>query len=185
MHRRAIADLIFTAGAIAATVILSIRVNELTFAYEIFPLLSLLWILLAIASFALGIVLIQQRVRLLGFAIAVLPTLAAIVAWTGESYIDGLKDQAHFTAMRPYYDRQVARLPRNRSRFEEFNWAGMAFAHAGIVVDESDQIALPPGHQSPAWIARARRTDLMCGGKSFDQPVRPFGGHYYLVNIGC
>lgn len=51
----------------------------------------------------------------------------------------------------------------------------------GAVYDESDEIALPIGKQSPAWHKQADHTLLSC--ESYD--AWPAGGHFYLVDFGC
>jgi hypothetical protein len=55
----------------------------------------------------------------------------------------------------------------------------------GVVYDETDQIALPPGRQSRAWMARMKATDVLCGQDRFEGSVRALGGHYYITGFGC
>jgi hypothetical protein len=61
----------------------------------------------------------------------------------------------------------------------------MMFASKGVVYDETDEIALPPGHQSAAWKSRMRKTDLTCGGDGPIGRVEPVGGHHYVTSFGC
>ncbi len=88
-------------------------------------------------------------------------------------------------AMRPWYDQQVARLPKNGKRYAEFSWGGMTYASQGVVYDETDEVRWSPGSQSAAWRRRLKDTDLTCGGAEPIGEVKPLGGHYYLTTFGC
>jgi hypothetical protein len=64
----------------------------------------------------------------------------------GCNYLGGA---LRFSMTRSYYDRQVALLPTDDNpRLAVFNWGGMIWASRGVVYDESDEIAMPPGQQS-------------------------------------
>ncbi|MGP6157323.1 MAG: hypothetical protein ACLPYS_07420, partial [Vulcanimicrobiaceae bacterium] len=115
----------------------------------------------------------------------VLPIVAAFLALESLWYIQLLDGIARFTIERPYYDSQVAELPRNGHRFAEFNWGGMSFASDGVVYDETDEVGLPSGRQSAAWFDRMKNTDLTCGENARLGPVHALGGHYYLASFGC
>ena len=91
----------------------------------------------------------------------------------------------HFMRELPTYSDYVARLPKNGERFAEFNWGGMLFASAGITYDETDEVALPAGRQSPDWERRMKNTDLTCGGNGPIGTVEPMGEHYYYTSFGC
>lgn len=96
-------------------------------------------------------------------------------------------DAVHFLKELPNYQRAVEALPDDGKRYREFNWGGMLFASRGVVYDETDEIARPPGRQSAAWLARLNNSDLACG---LDPDVRigivePLAGHYYLASFGC
>jgi hypothetical protein len=95
------------------------------------------------------------------------------------------QDYLHFRSMRPSYDARVALLYRDGHRFDEFNWGGMLFASKGVVYDESDEVALPYGHQSTDWKKRMKSTDLTCGGDGPVGEVIPLGNHYYIATFGC
>jgi hypothetical protein len=51
-------------------------------------------------------------------------------------------------------------------------FGGLSF---GVAYDETDEILLPPGHQSEAWKARAQGTELGCDRWCAER-IR---GHYY------
>jgi len=94
-------------------------------------------------------------------------------------------DVAHFFVAKPSYDKVIAMLPNDGSRFDEFNWGGLLFASKGVVYDETDQIAMPKDRRSAAWLARVGRGDLMCGGSDLVAPVQPLWSHYYVAGFGC
>ncbi|MGP6190713.1 MAG: hypothetical protein ACLPSH_11675 [Vulcanimicrobiaceae bacterium] len=149
-------------------------------AYLFVVLLALsLWSLIRL------VVSLMRRKWLLAVASAVLPIVAAFLALESLWYIQLLDGIARFTIERPYYDSQVAELPRNGHRFAEFNWGGMSFASDGVVYDETDEVGLPSGRQSAAWFDRMKNTDLTCGENARLGPVHALGGHYYLASFGC
>lgn len=91
-------------------------------------------------------------------------------------------DVVHFVVARPYYDNEIASLPHtDQPRLAVFNWGGMIWASRGLVYDESDQVALPPGRQSAAWLANPARAELVCDGYA----VQPLWSHYYLAQFPC
>jgi hypothetical protein len=91
-------------------------------------------------------------------------------------------DVAHFIVAKPYYDRQIAALPAGQGpRLATFDWGGMVWASFGVVYDETDQLSLPRGRQSPDWLERASHTELSCEG--YD--AQPLWDHYYLVSFAC
>jgi hypothetical protein len=87
-----------------------------------------------------------------------------------------------FSFSRSYYDEQVALLPADhKPRLVVFVWGGMIWASRGIVYDESDELAMPPGKQSAVWQEKARHSELSCG--KWD--ARRLWSHYYLVGFPC
>ena len=87
-----------------------------------------------------------------------------------------------FSLTRSHYDHQVALLPIDgKPRLAVFNWGGMIWWSRGVVYDESDEIALPPGHQSAAWKANPNLAELSCG----NWDARRLSSHYYLVGFLC
>lgn len=93
-----------------------------------------------------------------------------------------LGDVAHFIIMKPYYNGAIAALPTNqRPRVIVFNWGGMVWASRGLVYDETDQVSLPPGHQSAEWLAQTSNSELGCKGYS----VQSLWDHYYLASFPC
>ncbi len=94
-------------------------------------------------------------------------------------------DVVHFVLVKPAYDVLIAQLPKDGSRYKEFNWGGMMFSSNGVVYDETDQIVLPKARRSAAWVARVKNTDLMCGTDDLVSVPRPLWSHYYLTSFGC
>lgn len=86
-----------------------------------------------------------------------------------------------FAMTRSAYDHQVALLAADdKPRLAMINWGGMIWASRGVVYNESDEIALPHGQQSAAWVTKAGMTELGCGW-SEDR----LWSHYYLVSFPC
>jgi hypothetical protein len=149
------------------------------------PALLFAWAVLALWSLVLFVVfVIRSRWRLSALA-AVLPVVVCVAGLDFWSFVRGcnyLGDVLHFVVALPYYDHIVARLPRNeRPRLAVFNWGGMIWASSGLVYDESDEVALPPGKQSAKWLADPRLAELSCGNFG----VQPLWSHYYLVSFPC
>ncbi len=97
----------------------------------------------------------------------------------GCNYLGGA---LRFALTRSYYDHQVALLPSDgRPRLAIFIWGGMIGSSRGVVYDESDEIALPPGQQSVAWKANPDLGQLSCG----NWDARRLSTHYYLVGFHC
>lgn len=57
----------------------------------------------------------------------------------------------------------------------------LIWSSRGVVYDESDEIALPLGRQSAAWLDKARKTELGCGHWNENR----LWSHYYLVSFPC
>jgi hypothetical protein len=117
--------------------------------------------------------------------LAVVPAAAilAIVAFLpflhACNYLGGA---LRFAMTRSNYDHQVALLPADdKPRIAVFNWGGMIWSSQGVVYDESDEIALPLGQQSAAWLDKARETELDCGHWNENR----LWYHYYLVSFSC
>lgn len=161
---------------------LPVFVDEALLFFTLGTQLFLSLVSLATWSIVLSIRYLERRALALGLVSLALPLA---VAWA--TFVAGpmAGDVIHFAVMRPYYDREVLRLPKNGARYEEFNWGGMLFASRGVVYDETDQIGLPRGQQSREWIARLKNTDLLCGNIEYLPDVRSLGGHYYLTGFGC
>src|SRR5712692_2873841 len=80
-----------------------------------------------------------------------------------------------------YYEAEVAKLPKdNNPRFRLFDWGGyFIFNTIVLAYDESDELSLAPGKQSPEWTARTNeRTGGFFGGKWTAEHLQ---GHYYVV----
>lgn len=149
------------------------------------PLLLFVW---AIAGFSAAVHSVRAARRHAwrqSLIAAVLPLILLAVAVDPLRVIwfcNDLGDTLHFVVMRGSYDRQIAALPETgEPRLLVINWGGMVWSSVGVVYDESDEVALPPGEQSPAWVARAHDTELSCEGFR----IRPLWAHYYLAHFPC
>jgi hypothetical protein len=67
-------------------------------------------------------------------------------------------------------------------RLRVWDLGGMIWSGRGYAYDESDEIVLAPGSQSPGWRARASNTELSCGYVAHAFPGHTaFARHRYLV----
>lgn len=180
--------LIMAIGVPLSLVILAASPLGTNFVYVMMgiPGLLLLWAGAGIWSAVLCVLYARRRRWRLSLGAAVLPVVVIVVAFHLLSFIQHSNyagDVLHFVLARPYYDRKIASLPANdQPRLAVFNWGGMVWASRGLVYDESDEVALPPGQQSAAWLANPYRAELACqGGVS----VRPLWSHYYLASFPC
>jgi hypothetical protein len=99
-----------------------------------------------------------------------------------RAYTNIAGDTLNLLVRLPYYLEWIDREPRDGApRLLVFNRGGMIWASSGVVYDESDEVALPPGRQSAAWQARADRSELGCGNFY----VTPLLGHFYLADFPC
>jgi hypothetical protein len=57
----------------------------------------------------------------------------------------------------------------------------MSFASQALVYDESDEIELPAGTQSPAWLAKTQHSEFGCEGWG----ERHLLGHFYIAYFPC
>jgi hypothetical protein len=149
------------------------------------PALLFLWVIAGLAALIVTIRSAMQKEWRRCVLAAILPVILLIVAFDLVRFVrscDYAGDVIHFLAMRSYYDRRIAALPADqRPPLFVFDWGGMSFASRGLVYDESDQIALPRGRQSPDWQAQASHTELSCEGYG----VHALWDHYYLADFPC
>jgi len=149
------------------------------------PFLLLLWTVAASWSLVLCVVFAVRRQWRSSLQSAVLPVIVCVAGLHQFSFVrqcNYLGDVLHFVVARPYYEHVIANLPYNgHSRLAVFNWGGMIWASTGLVYDQSDEVALPPGKQSATWLANPALAELSCGNFG----VRPLWAHYYLVSFPC
>lgn len=116
---------------------------------------------------------------------AVLPSVVLVNIAGPLAYLracDLVGDLIHFEIMRDTYIASIEHLPDGHTpKLVVFNWGGMIWSSAGVIYDQSDEVTLPPEQQSPAWLERASKTELGCGGYS----VTSVGGHFYLAAFPC
>jgi len=115
---------------------------------------------------------------------AVLPLAVAIVAIHPMNFVRSCHEWGavlNFRFVQSSYRTRVATLPTiGQPKLVVFSRGGMPWASEGIVYDESDEILLPHGRQSSAWLQRASESELSCG-----YSVRPLGEHFYLGFFNC
>lgn len=149
------------------------------------PALLLVWAALALWSLVRCYTFVTSRRWKLSALAALLPVVVCLVGLNSWSFVKGcyyLGDILHFIVARPYYEHIIAHLPRDgRPRLAVFDWGGSIWASRGLVYDESDEVALPPGRQSAQWLADPRLAELDCGGFA----VQPLWSHYYLASFPC
>jgi hypothetical protein len=143
------------------------------------------WVGLTIWSIIVCVVALRRRAWLIAALAVALPLLEPIVELATVRQALDIRDIAHFGTMRSRFESDIAKLPENGERFAEFNFGGMLFASTGVVYDETDEIGLPAGRQSAAWISRMKHTDLICGENTFMRGARHIDGHWYLTSFGC
>ena len=77
----------------------------------------------------------------------------------------------------PYFAHVVSQLPLNSGpRLAVFPMDGFISMSHGVAFDESDELDLTAGRQTPEWKARVAHTDLRSG----DFDAKRIVGHYYL-----
>jgi hypothetical protein len=149
------------------------------------PALLFLWVIAGLGALIVSIWSAMQKEWRRCVLAAILPVVLLIVAFDPVRFVrscDYAGDVIHFIAMKSYYDQTIAAIPADQHpRLVVFDWGGMSFASHGLVYDETDQVALPRGRQSPDWLAKASRTELSCEGYG----VQALWDHYYLADFPC
>ena len=149
------------------------------------PALLLVWVVAGARALIAGVRSAMRRDWRQCALASALPIVLLAVALNPFGFVRACNyvgDVLHFVVARPYYDGQIAALPADdRPRLVVFDWGGMVWASTGLVYDETDQVALPPGSQSADWLAAASHSELSCEGYG----VRPLWGHYYLASFTC
>jgi hypothetical protein len=179
-------------GVPLAMVVIVASIDEFFLALTLYlalllPFLVILWAVAAVRSGIWSIAYVRNGDWQKSILAAAFPLLLILVASDPLHFISFTQyagDVLHFAAAKPGYDREIASMPATPPRWREFNWGGMLFASRGVLYDQSDEVALPAGRQSKAWLARARDTDLMCGRPSVPS-VQALWGHYYIAGFGC
>jgi hypothetical protein len=154
------------------------------------PFIVLFWILIwGIAGLAAAVcvVLFARRKAWRRAASAALLPVMIVATWLNFHAVFGpflaLGDQVHFWVKRGRYDAEVAKLPRDQGpRFAAFTLGGFMLNPSYVVFDESDEIALPPGRQSPGWEERAGHAAEI-GSCPYD--AHHLGAHFYVVRFSC
>jgi hypothetical protein len=149
------------------------------------PTLLAVWAAVALWSLALGVRFALRKIWVPSCQAAILPIVVTLAGFHLEGFIRGcsyLGNVLHFVVALPYYEHVVAEMPRDgHPRLAVFNWGGMVWASYGLVYDESDEVALPPGRQSAAWRSNPNLGELSCGGFG----VERLWSHYYLASFPC
>jgi hypothetical protein len=149
------------------------------------PALALVWIGAGVWAAVLAVRYARRKLWRPFAAATLLPLIIVSAVITFPRFLHACNyagDVLHFVVARPYYDHAVASLPASQKpRLAVFNWGGMIWASGGLVFDESDEVALPPGQQSAAWRDKAFSTELSCQGYG----IQPLWSHYYLASFPC
>jgi len=159
--------------------------TEIGYTLFVLPTLAVVWAVIGIWSGVLYIRYVRRDARRQSRLPGVLAVAAILVAFNffplvrGCNYLGGA---LRFSLTHSYYEQQVALLPAgDKPRLAVFIWGGMLWASRGVVYDESDEIAKPPGQQSTLWKDKARGGELSCG----NWDARRLWSHYYLVGFSC
>ena len=149
------------------------------------PTILVTWVLIGVRSAKMYIRFARgglQKERILPGILMVTSILVVLNIYPflrGCNYLGGA---LRFAATRSYYEREVALLPQNgKPRLAIFSWGGMMWWSRGVVYDESDEIALPPGQQSAGWKTNTNSGELGCG----NWDARALWSHFYLVAFPC
>ena len=123
---------------------------------------------------------------------AILPVTLLLVALNPLGFLYScmyLGEIVRFSALKYSYDRIIADLPANeRPGLVVFIWDGFLGASNGVLYDATDQVTLPPGHQSADWLARASHTELGAATQEREHcgySVQPLWAHYYRASFWC
>jgi hypothetical protein len=178
---------ILAVGSTLALILVDATPLDTEFSYVIFviPVVVIVWAVIGVWSATLYIRCARRRHWKQGFLPGFLLGTSLLVALNFFSFVrecNYLGGALRFAMTRSYYDQQVALLPIDgKPRLAVFNWGGMIWSSRGVVYDESDEIALPPGHQSAAWKANPHLGELSCG----NWDARRLSSHFYLVGFLC
>ena len=140
----------------------------------------------AAALWAVGLVVLSARRRAWArlASAATLPLAVLVSAISPGEFVSSctrLGDVLNFEVLHASYQARVAALPdQGAPKLAVFNRGGMIWSSQGVVYDATDEVALPPERQSPAWKERASRSELACG-----YSVVPLRDHFYLGYFDC
>jgi hypothetical protein len=179
--------LILAVGSSLALILMDATPLDTEFIYPLFAMSSMVivWAVIGLWSATLCIRCARQRRWKQSVLPGFLLVTSFLVALNFSPFVRGcnyLGGALRFAVTRSYYDHQVALLPIDgKPRLAVFIWGGMIWSFRGVVYDESDEIALPPGNQSAAWKANPDLGELSCG----NWDARRLSSHFYLVGFLC
>lgn len=149
------------------------------------PLVLLLWAGSAVDALVRCAISAHGRAWRRVLSTAILP-LSGVIACLNYGFVLGTTQYQgtylRFLAMRPFYLREISKLPADEPRLKLFYWGGFLLTSHEILYDESDEIVLPEDERSEAWSRRAAQTD------AGDCPLLGYstlGNHFYLVTFHC
>ncbi|MBS0223270.1 MAG: hypothetical protein JSR91_21280 [Proteobacteria bacterium] len=148
-------------------------------------LLAVVWAGIAFGGAVLCVIAVRKRKWRVALSWLVVPVLITmgflnLPYVTSSTFISG--SALRFAILLPQFRADLARERRtDEPALRVWNRGGMIWHSSGIVYDESDEVALPPGQQSAAWQKRARQSEFACEGFH----VVPLFGHFYIADFPC
>ena len=148
-------------------------------------LLAFVWAEIACGGAVLCVLAARKRNWQAALSWLVVPTLVTmgflnLPYVTSSTFIAG--NALRFAVLLPQFRADLARESRTGEPvLRVWNRGGMIWHSSGIVYDESDEVALPPGRQSVAWQKRAQQSALACEGLH----VVPLFDHFYIADFPC
>jgi len=148
-------------------------------------LLAFVWVGIALGGAVSCVLAVRRRKWQAALSWLAVPTLITmgflnLPYVTSSTFIAG--SALRFAILLPQFRADLARESRTGEPvLRVWNRGGMIWHSSGIVYDESDEVALPPGRQSAAWQKRAQQSELACEGFH----VVPLVDHFYIADFPC
>jgi len=159
------------------------------FLYMLFGIsaLVLVWDVAASGAIIVAGIALRRRAWRRTVSAALFPAIVLAANWQSQNFLRfcyTVGDVVSFQFVRSFYLEEVRAKPIvDGQRIATFVWGGSLWSTNGVVYDESDEVASPPGTQSAAWRAQAYHTLLSCG--DYGYWVWPAGGHFYIAYYSC
>lgn len=151
------------------------------------PALILIWDVAASAAIVVVGLSLRRKEWRRTVSVMVFAVVVLVANWQLQNFLRicyTVGDVVSFQFVRSSYLAEVRADPVvDGQRIATFVWGGTISSSNGVVYDESDEVALPPGTQSAAWRAQADKTLLAC--EDYGYWVWPAGGHFYIAYYSC